>query len=91
MPGGIGRMDEATIEHFVWTAHALDRLRKRLLDRTEIEQVLRTGHRAPRINPGTGDWIAYGLCADGRRFVVVYDHPHKGDRTTVRVITMWDL
>jgi hypothetical protein len=84
-------MDEVTIEHFVWTAHAADRLRERLLDRREIEQAIRTGHSAPRINHGRADWIAYGLCADGRRFVVVYDHPHKGRDTTVRVITAWDL
>jgi hypothetical protein len=90
-PDGIGGMDEPPIKHFIWTVHAEGRLRERLLDRVEIEQAIRTGHRTPRINRGQADWIAHGVCVDGRRFLVAYDHPHRDDRTTARVVTVWDL
>lgn len=84
-------MDEPQIGSFVWTVHAESRLSKRLLNRAAVEQAIRTGHRAPRINSGQADWIAHGLCPDGRRFSVAYDHPHRDDRTTARVVTVWDL
>jgi len=32
-----------------------------------------------------------GLCADGRRFVVVYDHPHRRDGVTALIVSAWDL
>jgi uncharacterized protein DUF4258 len=84
-------MGRTPITDFVWTLHAEHKLRERLLDREEIERAINTGHLAPRINRGKADWVAYGLCPDGRRIVVVYDHPHRGDDTTVKVVTVWDL
>jgi hypothetical protein len=84
-------VDEQSIDHIIWTVHAEDRLRKRLLDRTEIEQAICSGHHIPRINRGQADWIAHGICADGRRFSVAYDHPLQDDFRTARVVTVWDL
>jgi hypothetical protein len=79
------------IERFVWTFHAEDRRRERLLDRAEIEHAIRIGHSVARINRGRADWEVHGLCADGRHFVVVYDLPHRGDPQTARIVSLWVL
>ena len=79
------------IERFIWTEHAERRCRRRLLDRIEVERAIRSGHSVPRINRGRADWRAHGLTGDGRRFVVVYDHPHRHDQLTARIVSVWDL
>lgn len=78
-----------TIERFIWTIHAERRRRLRLLDRLDVERAIRDGHGTPRINRGQADWVAYGLCTDGRRFTVVYDHPHNSDDEAVRIVSVW--
>ncbi|HEX3391834.1 MAG TPA: DUF4258 domain-containing protein [Solirubrobacteraceae bacterium] len=80
-----------TIEHFIWTAHAERRRKQRLLDRVEVERAIRAGHAVPAINRGQADWRAHGLTGDGRRFVVVYDHPHRHNPQTARIVSLWDL
>ncbi len=79
------------IERFIWTFHAEDKRGKRLLDRVAVERAIRDGHIDRQINPGEADWLVHGLLVDGRRFEVVYDHPHGGDHTTVRIVSLWDF
>jgi hypothetical protein len=79
------------IERFTWTIHAEGKCRSRLLHRAEVERVVRAGHGARRINRGRADWMTQGLLADGRRIVVVYDHPNHGDRRTAQIVSVWDL
>jgi Domain of unknown function (DUF4258) len=79
------------IEHFIWTRHAERRANGRLLDRFEVERAIRAGHSVPTINRGHADWRARGLTDDGRRFVAVYDHPHRHDQLTARIVSVWDL
>jgi hypothetical protein len=79
------------IARFIWTTHAEDRRTERLLDRFEIEHTIHDGHADRQINRGDADWRIYGLLADGRHFVVVYDHPHGTDHAAVRIVSVWAL
>lgn len=78
------------VERFIWTHHAEGKRLRRLLDRSELERAIRDGHSDRRINHGDAEWRIDGLLADGRRFVVVYDHPHGADHTAVRIVSVWD-
>jgi hypothetical protein len=78
------------IERFIWTTHAEDKCARRLLDGSELERAIRDGHSDRQINRGDADWRIYGLLADGRRFVVAYDHPHGADYAAVRIVSAWD-
>jgi hypothetical protein len=62
----------------------------RLLDRSALEQAVRAEHSERAINRGEADWLIEGLLPDGRRFGVVYDHPYRASRATVRIVTVWD-
>jgi len=44
-----------------------------------------------KIPPTHADWRIYGLLADGRHFVVAYDHPHGVDHAAVRIVSVWDF
>ncbi len=44
-----------------------------------------------KIPPAQADWLIYGLLADGRRFEVVYDHPHGADHAAMRIVSVWDF
>jgi hypothetical protein len=80
------------IERFIWTEHAEQRCKRRLLDRTDVERAVQAGHDVPRINRGPADWMAAGLTADGRRFVVVvYDYPDHWDLQTARIVSVWEV
>jgi len=82
------------IERFIWTTHAEKRRTERLLDRAELERAIRDGHanrQRMKIPPTRADWLIDGLLADGRRFVVVYDHPHGADHAAVRIVSVWDF
>ena len=79
------------IGRLIWTMHAKEKCRSRLLDRADIEHAVRAGHCERRINRGHADWMVEGLCADGRRFEVVYDHPYRSDSETARIVSVWDL
>ncbi len=78
------------IERFIWTTHAEDKRAKRLLDRSAVEQVIREGHAERRINRGEAEWRVDGLLTDGRRFAVVYDHPHRADHKAARIVSVWE-
>jgi hypothetical protein len=78
------------IERFIWTHHAEGKCAKRLLDRSELERSIRDGHDDRQINRGDADWRVYGLLADGRHFVIAYDHPHRADHAAVRIVSVWD-
>jgi hypothetical protein len=78
------------IERFIWTHHAERRRIRRLLDRSELERSIHDGHGERQINRGEADWRIYGLLADGRRFVIAYDHPHGSDHAAVRIVSVWD-
>jgi hypothetical protein len=78
------------IERVIWTVHAEDKRAKRLLDRFELERAIRNGHANRQINRGKADWRIDGLLIDGRRFAVVYDHPHSNDLETVTIVSVWD-
>lgn len=77
------------IDHFIWTNHAILRIRQRGLTRFEIEDAVKAGHRSRRINRGDVDWRVEGTLADGRRFVVIYDCPAEGNRRTARIVSAW--
>jgi hypothetical protein len=79
------------IERFIWTTHAEKRRTERLLDRAELERAIRDGHANRHINRGRADWLIDGLLADGRRFEIVYDHPHGADHAAVRIVSVWDF
>jgi hypothetical protein len=79
------------IERFIWTTHAEDKCARRLLDRATVERTIRDAHIERQLNRGDADWRIDGLLADGRRFVVVYDHPHGADQATVRIVSVWDF
>jgi hypothetical protein len=78
------------IQRFIWTTHAEDKRTKRLLDRSTLERSIRDQHDERQINRGDADWRIYGLLADGRHFVVAYDHPHGADPAAVRIVSVWD-
>jgi hypothetical protein len=82
------------IERFIWTHHAEDKCARRLLDRSEMERSIRDGHaerQRMKIPPTPADWRIYGLLADGRHFVVAYDHPIGPDHAAVRIVSVWDF
>jgi hypothetical protein len=81
------------IERFIWTTHAEKRRTERLLDHSELERAIRDGHGDRQkigIPPTPADWRIYGLLADGRHFVIAYDHPHGSDHAAVRIVSVWD-
>jgi hypothetical protein len=78
------------ITRFIWTTHAQDKCAKRLLDRAAVERAVQDGHAEREINRGEADWLVKGLLPDGRRFEVVYDHRHGSDRSTARIVSVWD-
>ncbi len=79
------------IERFIWTTHAEDKRVRRLLDRAAVERAIRDGHAEREIDHGEADWLVYGLLVNGRRFEVVYDHPHGSDQAAVRIVSVWDF
>jgi hypothetical protein len=79
------------IEHYVWTAHAQERIQQRRLGRHEVEQAISQGHDAREVNDGRAQWLVRGTTADGTPFEAIYDHPHGGDTDTVRIVSVWRL
>lgn len=79
------------IEHYVWTAHAQQRIQQRRLDRHEVEQAISQGHDAREVNDGRAQWLVRGTTADGTSFEAIYDHPHGGDVDAVRIVSVWRL
>jgi Domain of unknown function (DUF4258) len=80
-----------SIERSVWTAHAQQRIQQRRLDRHEVEQAIRQGHDSREVNDGRAQWLVRGTTADGTPFEAIYDHPHRGDVETVRIVSVWRL
>jgi hypothetical protein len=79
------------IERFVWTDHALQRLRERGLARADAEEAVQREHNARKPNRGAGDWRIHGERADDRPFAVIYDHPVGHDERAARIVTIWSL
>jgi hypothetical protein len=79
------------IERFIWTTHAEQMCRRRLLDRLELERGIESGHPDRRANDGEAEWRVSGPLIDGRCFVAVYDHPHGDDHAAARIVSVWDL
>ncbi len=79
------------IDRFIWTDHAELRLGQRGLTRFEVEVAVREGHEARQENRGDADWRVEGVRGDGRRFVVIYDCPVRGDAGLARVVSVWPL
>lgn len=79
------------VERFIWTTHAEDRRSRRLIDRSAVEHTISTQHADREINAGDADWRVRGLLPDGRRFIVVYDHPANRDTKSVAIVSVWDL
>jgi hypothetical protein len=73
-----------SIERFIWTVHAEERLDDRKLTKDLVEQAIREGHPMREANEGRADWIV-----DVGRFAVVYDHPGWGDFDAVRIVSVW--
>ncbi len=79
------------IERFIWTLHAERRRARRLIDRIAVERAVRERHADRQINRGDAAWRIEGLLPDGRRFIVVYDHPRRRDLETALIASVWDL
>lgn len=79
------------IERFLWRLHAEQRLHERGLTRAEVEQTIRDGHDERQPNDGDADWRIYGIRADGRHYVVIYDNPVNRDRAAVEIVSVWTL
>ncbi|HJZ37080.1 MAG TPA: DUF4258 domain-containing protein [Solirubrobacterales bacterium] len=79
------------IERFDWTNHAESRVRERNLERILVEMTVKLGHDGRGRNDGRADWRVRGRRFDGRRFVVIYDHPVANDVGRVRLVSVWDL
>jgi hypothetical protein len=75
---------QMTIERFIWTIHAEERLSQRGLTRVRVERAVRELHPIRETNDGKAAWRV-----DAGRFVVVYDHPHGADMDAVRIISTW--
>jgi mRNA-degrading endonuclease RelE of RelBE toxin-antitoxin system len=68
----------------VFTEHAAERATRYDLPFTDIAEAILDRHSRRRKNPGHGDWqVRRG------RFVVIYNWPDEGDRSTARVVTVW--
>lgn len=78
-----------SVEHFVWTSHALLRLDQRQLTRSDVEQAIRSGHEGRQVNEGEANWLLTGITSLGVPFEAIYDHPVGGDETSVRIISAW--
>jgi len=78
-----------SVEHFVWTSHALLRLDQRQLTRSDVEQAIRGGHGGRQVNEGEADWLIAGITSLGVPFEAIYDHPVGDDETTVLIISAW--
>lgn len=89
MRGGVAAGE--MIREIKWTSHARHRLRKRGVDKAEIEAVVRSEHAYRVRNPGKADWQVTYVRHDGRRFGVVYDHPVDDDDSLARVVTLFRL
>lgn len=79
------------VERFIWTEHAELRLGQRGLTTFEVESAVRQGHDVRQVNRGDADWRVEGERGDGKRFVVIYDCPVRGDSRLVRVVSVWPL
>jgi hypothetical protein len=79
------------IERFVWTDHALQRLGERGLARFEVEEVIREGHDGRVPNEDGADWLIAAETQSGISIEAVYDHPHGGDETVARIVSVWRL
>jgi hypothetical protein len=62
---------------------------ERDLNRDEVELAVRLGESQP--NRGAADWRVTGVCANGLRFVVVYDWPAQADPSTARIVSVWSV
>jgi hypothetical protein len=81
----------AGIDRFIWTDHALLRLRQRRLAIFEVEQAIRQEHDNRKRNAGEADWLIETTTPGGRAFGVIYDHPIRGDRTRAVIISAWSI
>lgn len=79
------------IESFIWTHHAELRLGQRGLTPFEVEEAIRDGHATREANRGDADWRVHATRSDGRRFVVIYDNPVRGDASAACVVSAWPL
>lgn len=79
------------IERFVWTQHARARLAERRLDAREVERAISERHADREVNDGRAEWLVTGVTGDGTPFEAIYDHPHSGDETAVRIVSVWRL
>lgn len=79
------------IERFIWTEHAQMRLHQRRLHASEIEQAIGDRHSEREENDGRAEWLVGGETADGAAFEAIYDHPHQGDGSAVRIVSVWRL
>lgn len=80
-----------SIGRITWTDHAELRLGERGLTRFEVEEAVRDADDGREANRGDADWRIEGVRADGRKFVVVYDCPIKGDESVACVVSAWPL
>ncbi|HEY4811530.1 MAG TPA: DUF4258 domain-containing protein [Solirubrobacteraceae bacterium] len=79
------------ITRFVWTDHTILRLAYRRLERSDVEEAIRTSHDERRVNEGEADWLVQGMTPLGVWIEAIYDHPVGGDETTVRIVSAWRI
>lgn len=80
-----------SILRFVWTDHAVLRLARRRLERSDVEEAIRASHDERRVNEGEADWLVKGMTPLGVRIEAIYDHPVGDDETTIRIVSAWRM
>lgn len=73
-----------TIERFIWTIHAEERLAQRGLTRARVERAIRELHSLRETNEGEAGWRL-----DAGHFVVVYDYPDHMNLDAVQIVSAW--
>lgn len=80
-----------SIKRFIWTEHAILRLAKRRLERSDVEEAILASHDEREANEGEADWLIQAMTPLGVRIEAIYDHPIGNDDSAVRVVSAWRL
>lgn len=64
--------------------HAVDRCAQYARSPTDVADLVLTNHRRRKRNPGSADWLVFGV-----GLVVAYNWPDDDDRGVARVVTLW--
>ena len=73
-----------------WTDHGEGSLPEWRLNRFEVEETVRLGHRRRLPNRGRADWLIRARLPENRGILyVVYTWPIDDDASRARIVTAW--